>query len=144
MEMASNDDTDDLYADLYGETDVGAGDSADHGAKGNDDGDLIGYEDPTEPANGTADGTSEKLSGGSFIPAAVAPPSSDRSNTQTRGSFIPPGSGSSAAPVSRDSGSNYAQPPVQQGIQTHHSMPSSMGEDRGGRPLMPRDMPEEG
>lgn len=142
--MASNDDTDDLYADLYGEAGAGAGDVADFGAKGNDDSDLIGYEDQTDTANGNADGANEKPSGGSFIPAAAAPAASDRSSTQARGSFIPSVAGNAVGNDTRESLGNNGQQQFQQGIQTHHSAPMSQSEDRGNRGLMPHDMPEEG
>lgn len=142
--MASNDDTDDLYADLYGEAGAGAGDAADFGAKGNDDSDLIGYEDQTDTANGKADGTSEKPSGGSFIPAAAPTSSADRSASQARGSFIPSVAGNTSSNDYREGGGNNSHQQYQQGIQTHHSTPSSQNDDRGNRGLMPHDMPEEG
>lgn len=145
--MASNEDTDDLYADLYGPD--GSGDVVDLGGNGDDkanasdEQDLIGYDedDKTAAATSTNDngGAEEKTgaksaaapSTGSFIPPPSSAPAQADSGLQIKGSFIPPPAANSSSahsqsdirdltPASHNAASNdqqQASHPVQGGYE---------------------------
>lgn len=106
--MASNEDTDDLYADLYG-TDGGdvvdLGGDGDDKAHASDEQDLIGYDEDEAKTAAAATGNADIASGndkadakpaaapstGSFIPPpASAPTQQFGTGMQIKGSFIPP------------------------------------------------------
>ncbi|KAJ1019970.1 hypothetical protein NDA16_004251 [Ustilago loliicola] len=166
--MASQEDTDDLYADLYGGDGTGSADVVDLGDQGHegDEHDLIGYEDETNNNDNKhndqhKDGNNEKTDdksnasgGGSFIP----PPSSTQqqdTGLQIKGSFIPPPAASAAHSQSdvRDltpASHNNAQQQSADGgaghgdAQNHGYGGGSRGEGGENRAVMPHEMPEEG
>ncbi len=83
--MASQEDTDDLYADLYGGDGSGTGDVVDLGGddKAGDEQDLIGYDDEDNKAD---DNNDNKAAGNN------ADASNNASGASSGGSFIPPAS----------------------------------------------------
>lgn len=106
--MASNEDTDDLYADLYG-TDGGdvvdLGGDGDDKAHASDEQDLIGYDEDEGKTAAAATGNTDNVnsnekadskpaaapSTGSFIPPpSSAPMQPFGTGMQIKGSFIPP------------------------------------------------------
>lgn len=168
--MASQEDTDDLYADLYGGDGSGTGDVVDLGGddKAGDEQDLIGYDDEDNKAddnndnkasgdNGDASNTTSGApSGGSFIPPASSTGQEQQSGSglQIKGSFIPPAANN--PPVS----SNQAHGDVRdltpathndaQGgdAQEHQNQQQGANEGAGhggsdNRSIMPHEMPEE-
>ena len=153
--MASLEDTDDLYADLYGAAEGGVGDVDDLGGdeKGNanDEQDLIGYEDNDRKDAAADSEAAAAPSTSSFIPP---PSSAEQQNSgggmQIKGSFIPPPESSSQAhgdvrdltPSSR----NDASAPLNDaGAGGYGGQHGAAGADRNGnRELPPHEMPEEG
>ncbi|KAJ1031455.1 hypothetical protein NDA13_001848 [Ustilago tritici] len=165
--MASQEDTDDLYADLYGGDGAGSGDVVDLGGQVHegDEQDPIGCKDDhtnhDDKNDNQKDGSNGKTydkpnagSGGSFIP----PPSSTQqqqqqqqgTGLQIKGSFIPPPAASAAhsqsdvrdlTPASHNS--------AQQGSEQNDAYSNGEAGGQGGeggenRAVMPHEMPEEG
>lgn len=172
--MASNEDTDDLYADLYGADGsgegLGAGAGGDDYAQPNDEQDLIGYEE--EDHNNKAD-SNDKLeekpapasnSGASFIPppsssSSSAPAQSAETGLQIKGSFIPPPAASSTShslsdvrdltPASHNDASGNQQSASYQAQAADGRKDAQNGGAEGtegldNRSVMPHEMPEEG
>nr|CDI55405.1 uncharacterized protein BN887_02969 [Melanopsichium pennsylvanicum 4] len=167
--MASQEDTDDLYADLYGGG-GGEGNVVDLGtnedAGENNEQDLSGYDEVhKKETNNNVDSIENKLddskasaapSGGSFIP----PPSSAQfhqaeTGLQIKGSFIPPPAASNQAHSQSDvrdltpASHNDASSQPQSG--SYEAQGESNGQDGGAdaggsenRSIMPHEMPEEG
>uniref|UniRef100_V5ESK7 RRM domain-containing protein n=1 Tax=Kalmanozyma brasiliensis (strain GHG001) TaxID=1365824 RepID=V5ESK7_KALBG len=172
--MASNEDTDDLYADLYG--DDGSGDVVDLGGNGDDkanasdEQDLIGYDEDDKTAgatgindNGTTDDKTEAKSAaapstGSFIPPPSSAPAQSGAGLQIKGSFIPPPAANSSSahsqsdirdltPASHNAASNDGQAShaAQGGYEGHNGQDAGAdGQGHGDRPIQPHEMPEEG
>lgn len=167
--MASQEDTDDLYADLYGGDGTGTGDVVDLGGeeRAGDDQDLIGYDDEDKNAknddhgdgreHGNTDKTGESgsaaPSGGSFIP----PPSTSQAQPglQIKGSFIPPAANQpppsssnvhgdirDLTPATHNDAASTGQQNQQHGFDGSHGQDGQAGSD--GRAIMPHEMPEEG
>ncbi|SPO45933.1 related to HRP1 - subunit of cleavage factor I [Moesziomyces antarcticus] len=162
--MASLEDTDDLYADLYGAAEGGVGDVVDLGSEDKDtakvEQDLIGYEDDDQKdvggdsrdAGKSGDEAAAAPSTSSFIP----PPSSAQQQQQhgggmqIKGSFIPPPESSSQAhgdvrdltPSSRNDASASA---YDAGAGGYGGQQGAADANRNGnRELPPHEMPEEG
>lgn len=164
--MASQEDTDDLYADLYGGDGTGTGDVVDLGDQGHegDEQDLIGYEDETNNVDNKDNDHSEKedekagkSTGGSFIPPPSSAQQQQQQDTgvQIKGSFIPPPAASAAHSQSdvRDltpASHNNAQQQGADGGAEHGDAQNNGGAGGEGgeggenRSVMPHEMPEEG
>lgn len=168
--MASQEDTDDLYADLYGGD--GSGDVVDLGgddkAHASDEQDLIGYDEEDNKNNNDSNNngdnnngdnnnetSDEKPSGasntGSFIPPPSAAPSQQAdAGLQIKGSFIPPAAASQQAhsqsdvrdltPASHNDVSNNQH----DGSYGQGQGDGQGSEGAGDRSVMPHEMPEEG
>nr|QBH67564.1 hypothetical protein UEMT_2030 [Ustilago esculenta] len=166
--MASQEDTDDLYADLYGRDGSVAGDVADLGcdekALGSDEQDLIGY-DEEENNNATQNGASDdaKVEGnssaaprsGSFIPSASsAQPQQADTGLQIKGSFIP--LATTTQPAHSHSDVRDLTPASHNDVSRNQQLASydaNEGNEQDGgadteradnRSVMPHEMPEEG
>lgn len=160
--MASQEDTDDLYADLYGGD--GGGDVVDLGgddkADAADEQDLIGY-DEDDTANAATDNAKDDQSadkepapnGGSFIPPPTTNQQQGGGGMQIKGSsFIPPPTNS----YSNDTGIRDLTPSNNNASSTQHDASyqqhsegngNEHGADAGqsdNRAVMPHEMPEEG
>lgn len=165
--MASQEDTDDLYADLYGGDGAGTGDVVDLGddqkAHDGDEQDLIGYDEDdhkTTPHNGDSeekkdDQPATAPSTGSFIPPpSSAPQQQPDTGLQIKGSFIPPPTNNQSAhsqsdvrdltPASHNdvsSGHQDASHGANEGSSSDNREGAQRSEDRS---VMPHEMPEEG
>lgn len=170
--MASQEDTDDLYADLYGGADgSGAGDQVFLGEEGGDaeahagdEQDLIGYEEDDHKNGGSAAKAGDKPatapSTSSFIPpASSAPAQQGDTGLQIKGSFIPPPAANSSAahshsdvrdltPASHNDASAGQQPASQEASGAdggdHGQNGGAEGQGSDNRSVMPHEMPEEG
>lgn len=168
--MASQEDTDDLYADLYGGDASGAGDVVDLGGEdkvqGEDEQDLIGYEEENKKNDASSankngdtndkanDNTPVAPSSGSFIPPpSSAQPPSFGAGLQIKGSFIPPAVNNHSAqahgdvrdltPASHNDVSSNQQDASHQSQEAGQALGSQPDRSEG-RALMPHEMPEEG
>lgn len=158
--MASQEDTDDLYADLYGADVAGeGGGEGDDQAHAGDEQDLIGYEDDDQKnGDSAAKAVDDKpaaaaASTTSFIPAASsAPTQQGDAGLQIKGSFIPPPAAASSAahshsdvrdltPASHNDASSNQQSASQHGAGDGGEGQNGGSDDRS---VMPHEMPEEG
>ncbi|SPO32385.1 related to HRP1 - subunit of cleavage factor I [Ustilago trichophora] len=168
--MASQEDTDDLYADLYGGDGSGTGDVVDLGgddkAHGSDEQDLIGYDEDDNKNNNSAinngdsgDKADEKPSGapssGSFIPPPSSAPSQQAdTGLQIKGSFIPPPAANNQAhsqsdvrdltPASHNDASANQQHASHDAIEGNRHDSGADAERSENKAVMPHEMPEEG
>ncbi|SJX66186.1 related to HRP1-subunit of cleavage factor I [Sporisorium reilianum f. sp. reilianum] len=165
--MASNEDTDDLYADLYGadgSADALGGVDGDDHAHASDEQDLIGYEEDYPRKADSDEATDQKpaptASSGSFIPppsVSAAPAQLPETGLQIKGSFIPPPAASSASHSNSDvrdltpashndvSGNQQSQPQqAADGGGDGQNAGAEGGDGSANRSVMPHEMPEEG
>ncbi|KAJ9478850.1 hypothetical protein PHBOTO_002349 [Pseudozyma hubeiensis] len=158
--MASQEDTDDLYADLYGADVAGEGDGeGDDQAHAADEQDLIGYEEDDQNNGGSAAKAADDkqvataASTTSFIPAASSTPTQQGdAGMQIKGSFIPPPAAASSAAHSHSDvrdltpASHNDVSSIQQSASQHGAGDGGEGQNGGSddRPVMPHEMPEEG